>query len=58
MKTLEEKRKENNERLIEQVKSGTFIPALIDHQAAWWAPRPIIEKAQKEIDRVYNPEKK
>lgn len=41
--TPEERRRKENADLIERMKRGEQL-SLIDQQASWWPPRPIIKK--------------
>ncbi len=47
------RRQQHNNDLIRRMRSGEPLNA-IDSKARWFPPRPVIEKDQKEIARVYS----
>ena len=47
-----QKRAEHNRQLLEKMRKGESL-ALIPTQATWFPPRPIIQKDQKAMGRLY-----
>lgn len=47
-----DKRKERNKNLIERMRHGDPLN-LIEPQATWYPPRPIIAKNKQDIARLY-----
>ncbi len=46
-------RQEHNRDLIRRMRNGEPLTSF-DSQSSWFPPRPIIEKNQKEISRLYS----
>jgi len=52
----EERRRQNNKELVGHLKNRTYIPPSVPVEQTWFPPRPIIEKDQDAINRLYNKE--
>lgn len=52
-KSRTDKRREHNQDLLRRMRSGESLRT-VDSRSSWFPPRPIIEKDQEAISRLYN----
>lgn len=50
--TDEERRKSQNDEVLAKFRRGQSL-AIVDQQATWWPPRPIIKKNAADMARLY-----
>jgi hypothetical protein len=48
-----DKRREHNQDLLRRMRSGESLRT-VDSRSSWFPPRPIIQKDQEAISRLYN----
>lgn len=51
-KRAEEKRKQRNQEIADQIKRGEWMPAPINREMSWYPPRPNIKKDIREMNRL------
>jgi len=49
----EEKRKERNKEIAEDLRNGTFIEPPINREMSWFPPRPIIQKDKRLVNQLH-----
>jgi hypothetical protein len=52
-KSLLDKRREHNQDLLRRMRSGESLRT-VDSRASWFPPRPIIQKDQEAISKLYS----
>jgi hypothetical protein len=52
-KSQGDKRREHNQDLLRRMRSGESLRT-VDSRASWFPPRPIIQKDQEAISRLYS----
>lgn len=52
-KSRTDKRREHNQDLLRRMRSGESLRT-VDSRSSWFPPRPIIQKDQEAISRLYN----
>lgn len=54
LEEVEKKRKRHNEELLKRMAAGDSLKSH-DSEASWFPPRPIIEKDEVALKRLYSP---